>query len=139
MSNIKYSEYIAESVDKSIDYAEYIAENLDKTIEYSEYIADIIDYHILYPNGALVSSGIDVKLDTSGIQGSSGAQVDNCTCGLSDTSDTWMSDYAKCYDIDSTKSDIEILKYVKTKNEIKGMPKLRDLPVLRDLPKIREI
>lgn len=38
-SNITYSEYIAENLDKSIAYSEYVAGNLDNSIAYTEYLA----------------------------------------------------------------------------------------------------
>jgi len=37
-----YSQYIAESIDKSINYTDYIAENLNQTISYSEYLSERI-------------------------------------------------------------------------------------------------
>lgn len=45
---IKYSEHIAERLNKVTDYTEYLSENLDKSISYSNYLAenvnDIKDY-----------------------------------------------------------------------------------------------
>lgn len=35
---IQYSEYIAESIDKSISYTEYLSDSFDKKISYSEYL-----------------------------------------------------------------------------------------------------
>jgi len=35
---IKYSDYISESIDKSISYTEYLSDSFDKKISYSEYL-----------------------------------------------------------------------------------------------------
>jgi hypothetical protein len=35
---IQYSEYIAESIDKSISYTEYLSDSFDRKISYSEYL-----------------------------------------------------------------------------------------------------
>jgi hypothetical protein len=35
---IQYSEYLAESIDKSISYTEYLSDSFDKKISYSEYL-----------------------------------------------------------------------------------------------------
>ena len=46
--NIAYSEYLAENVDKNIEYAKYLAENLDKSITYADYLAENLDKSITY-------------------------------------------------------------------------------------------
>ena len=35
---IKYTEYLAENLNKNINYSQYIAEHVNKNIQYSEYI-----------------------------------------------------------------------------------------------------
>ena len=35
---INYSEYVAESIDKSISYTEYLSDSLDRKISYSEHL-----------------------------------------------------------------------------------------------------
>jgi hypothetical protein len=40
---IKYTEHIAEKVNKVTDYAEYLAENVDKGISYSNYLAENVN------------------------------------------------------------------------------------------------
>jgi hypothetical protein len=39
---INYSQYVAESLDKTIVYSEYIAENINNFTPYSDYIAEEI-------------------------------------------------------------------------------------------------
>lgn len=41
-SNISYSDYVSEHIDKYINYSEYLVENLDKNISYSDYLAEQI-------------------------------------------------------------------------------------------------
>jgi hypothetical protein len=36
----KFSEYISESIDRTINYTDYLKENLDRTIAYTEYVAE---------------------------------------------------------------------------------------------------
>jgi hypothetical protein len=35
---IQYSDYISESIDKSISYTDYLSESFDKSISYTEYL-----------------------------------------------------------------------------------------------------
>ena len=39
---INYSQYVVESLDKTIAYSEYIAENINNFTSYSEYLAEEI-------------------------------------------------------------------------------------------------
>jgi len=39
---VNYTEFVSESIDKSMKYSEYVAENLSNTISYSEYISEQI-------------------------------------------------------------------------------------------------
>jgi len=43
---IEHNDYLAESLEKSIKYSEYLAEKLDKNIDYSEYIAETLSKNI---------------------------------------------------------------------------------------------
>jgi len=47
---ISYSNYLAENVNKIKDYADYLGEELDNTIQYSEYIAEKADQGIKFSN-----------------------------------------------------------------------------------------
>ena len=46
----KYSDYLAEHLDKDIKYSDYLAEHLDKDIKYSGYLAEHLDKDINYSN-----------------------------------------------------------------------------------------
>ncbi len=39
---VDYSEYVSESIDKTISYADYVSEYLNNVISYSEYISEKI-------------------------------------------------------------------------------------------------
>ena|ERR1022692_320460 len=41
-SNVSYSEYVCESLDKNISYSEYLSEQLHGSVSYSEYLAEKI-------------------------------------------------------------------------------------------------
>jgi hypothetical protein len=40
---IKYEEYVAEQINKSIAYSEYVAEQINRNINFSEYLSGIYD------------------------------------------------------------------------------------------------
>lgn len=46
-AQIRYSQYIAENIDKTISYGEYISENLNQAITYSQYVSEPI-YKSIY-------------------------------------------------------------------------------------------
>jgi len=152
----EYAEYIAKNLNsytktRNIDcFSGYLAENLDRSIKYSEYIAE----NLGKTKGEIIREQRKEKLDnifdpgtpgSSGIMGMPGTPGSSGTMGISGIagdwkSGIWVSEYAKCHEIDELKSDIEIYEQsVKPKKVIKGMPVLRDLPKLRDLPEIRTI
>jgi hypothetical protein len=62
-NSIQYGEYVAENLDKSINYSKYLAENLDKSISYSKYLAENIDKGINYTE--YVAENVDKNIEYS--------------------------------------------------------------------------
>ena len=61
--SIQYGEYLAENLDNSISYNKYLAENLDRTISYSKYLAENVDKSISYSE--YVAENLDKSVEYS--------------------------------------------------------------------------